>query len=46
VDHGDFSLFYALNAVLAKPYEDQPRFAGYAEPPRPGEEVTATFCGT
>jgi uncharacterized protein YdiU (UPF0061 family) len=46
VDHGDFSLFDALNAVLAKPYEDQPRFAGYAEPPRPGEEVTATFCGT
>jgi uncharacterized protein YdiU (UPF0061 family) len=46
VDHGDFSLFAALNAVLAKPYEDQPSFAAYAEPPRPGEEVTATFCGT
>lgn len=46
VDHGDFSLFEALNDVLAKPCEDQPRFAAYAEPPKPGEEITATFCGT
>jgi len=46
VDHGDFSLFEALNDVLAKPYEDQPAFAAYGEPPKPGEEITATFCGT
>ncbi|WP_411035142.1 protein adenylyltransferase SelO [Shinella sp. BYT-45] len=46
VDHGDFSLFFALNDVLARPYEDQPAFAAYAEPPKPGEEITATFCGT
>ena len=46
VDHGDFSLFSALNDVLAKPYDDQPAFAAYAEPPKPGEEITATFCGT
>jgi uncharacterized protein YdiU (UPF0061 family) len=46
IDHGDFSLFEALNDVLARPYEDQPAFAAYAEPPQPGEEVTATFCGT
>jgi uncharacterized protein YdiU (UPF0061 family) len=46
VDHGDFSLFHALNDVLARPYEDQPAFAAYAVPPKPGEEVTATFCGT
>jgi serine/tyrosine/threonine adenylyltransferase len=46
VDHGDFSLFEALNNVLSKPYEDQPGFAAYAEPPKPGEEITATFCGT
>jgi len=46
IDHGDFSLFAALNDVLAKPYQDQPAFAAYAEPPRPGEEITATFCGT
>jgi len=46
VDHGDFSLFEALNAVLARPYEDQPVFSAFAGPPKPGEEVTATFCGT
>ena len=46
VDHGDFSLFAALNDVLARPYEDQPAFAAYAVPPKPGEEITATFCGT
>jgi len=46
VDHGDFSLFEALNDVLARPYEDQPAFDAYAQPPKPGEEVTATFCGT
>ena len=46
IDDGDFSLFEALNDVLARPYEDQPAFAAYAEPPRPGEEITATFCGT
>ena len=46
VEHGDFSLFHALNDVLARPYEDQPAFAAYGEPPKPGEEITATFCGT
>ena len=45
-DHGDFSLFHALNDVLSRPYEDQPAFAAHAEPPKPGEEITATFCGT
>jgi len=42
----DFSLFEALLAVTAKPYEDQPQHAFYAEPPKPGEEVLQTFCGT
>ncbi|WP_409530016.1 protein adenylyltransferase SelO [Shinella zoogloeoides] len=46
VDHGDFSLFEALNDVLARPYEDQPAFAAYAQPPKPGEEIAATYCGT
>lgn len=46
IDDGDFSLFAALNDVLARPYEDQPRFAAYALPPEPGEEIAATFCGT
>lgn len=42
----DFAPLDTLLTVLAKPYEDQPEFAAFAEPPRPGEEVTATFCGT
>ncbi|MCP8897065.1 YdiU family protein [Shinella daejeonensis] len=45
-DHDDFSLFHALNDVLARPYDDAPGFSAYAEPPKPGEEITATFCGT
>ena len=45
-DDGDFSLFEALVEVTAKPYEDQPRFAAYQEPPKPEEEVLRTFCGT
>jgi uncharacterized protein YdiU (UPF0061 family) len=43
---GDFSLFEELVAVLARPYDDQPEFAKYAEPPGPGEIVQRTFCGT
>ncbi|MGY5806479.1 protein adenylyltransferase SelO [Rhizobium sp. LEGMi198b] len=46
VEDEDFSLFEALLTVLAKPYEDQPAFAPYAEPPQPAERVLQTFCGT
>ena len=46
IDDGDFSLFEALNDVLSRPYEEQPAFTAYAQPPKPGEEITATFCGT
>ncbi|MBB4568323.1 protein adenylyltransferase SelO [Rhizobium leucaenae] len=46
VKEEDFSLFEALLAVLAKPYQDQPAFAPYAEPPQPAERVLQTFCGT
>ncbi|WFU09866.1 YdiU family protein [Rhizobium sp. CB3090] len=46
IEDGDFSLFEALLTVLAKPYEDQPAFAPYAEPPQPAERVLQTFCGT
>ncbi len=46
VEDDDFSLFEALLEVLAKPYEDQPAFAPYAEPPLPSERVLQTFCGT
>ncbi|PST20906.1 YdiU family protein [Rhizobium sp. JAB6] len=46
VEDGDFSLFEALLKVLATPYEDQPAFEPYAEPPLPAERVLQTFCGT
>jgi uncharacterized protein YdiU (UPF0061 family) len=46
VEDGDFSLFEALLTVLSNPYEDQPAFAGYMEPPKPNERVLQTFCGT
>lgn len=46
VENGDFSLFEALLRVLANPYDDQPDFAAYSEPPKPHERVLATFCGT
>ncbi|MDO9417209.1 protein adenylyltransferase SelO [Pararhizobium sp.] len=46
VERDDFSLFHELNAVLARPYEDHQAFADYALPPKAGEEVLQTFCGT
>jgi uncharacterized protein YdiU (UPF0061 family) len=46
VEHGDLSLFETLMDVLAHPFEDQPRYAAYAEPPRADECVLQTFCGT
>ncbi len=46
VDRDDYSPFEELLTVLSKPYEDQPEFAAYTEPPRPEERVCQTFCGT
>jgi uncharacterized protein YdiU (UPF0061 family) len=46
VEDADFSLFEALLTVLSRPYEEQPAFAAYREPPRPEERVLQTFCGT
>ena len=42
----DYAPFEELIAVLAKPFEDQPAFAGYADPPQPEQRVLQTFCGT
>jgi uncharacterized protein YdiU (UPF0061 family) len=42
----DFAPFEELVAVLAKPYEDQPQMADYANPPAEDERVLRTFCGT
>jgi uncharacterized protein YdiU (UPF0061 family) len=46
VDQDDFAPFHELLAVLSRPYDDQPAFAHYAEPPKPEERVLQTFCGT
>jgi len=43
---GDFAPLDELLTVLAKPYDDQPEFARYADPPKPEEVVQQTFCGT
>ena len=45
-EHADYRPFEMLLTVLANPYEDQPGFARYAEPPRPDQVVHQTFCGT
>jgi uncharacterized protein YdiU (UPF0061 family) len=42
----DFAPFEELLKVLASPYDDQPAYAHYANPPAPHEVVHQTFCGT
>ena len=42
----DYGPFEELLAVLSKPYQDQPEFAAYTEPPQPDQRVLQTFCGT
>jgi uncharacterized protein YdiU (UPF0061 family) len=46
VDRDDFAPFEDLLTVLAKPFEDQPDFAAYMQPPEPDQRVLQTFCGT
>jgi uncharacterized protein YdiU (UPF0061 family) len=46
VEKDDFGPFEEILEVLSQPYEDQPAFAAYAEPPQAHEQVLQTFCGT
>ena len=46
VERQDFAPFEELIQVLSRPFEDQPEFAHYAEPPAVHERVLQTFCGT
>jgi uncharacterized protein YdiU (UPF0061 family) len=46
VDEGDFAPFEELMMVVSRPFDDQPDYVRYAEPPRPDERVLQTFCGT
>lgn len=42
----DYKPFEELLTVLSKPFEDQPEYTTYAEPPLPDQRVLRTFCGT
>src|SRR6266700_4210055 len=46
VDRNDFGPFEELLTELSKPYEDQPTYAAYMQPPEPDQRVLRTFCGT
>ncbi|WFU44765.1 YdiU family protein [Bradyrhizobium sp. CB82] len=46
VDNDDYGPFEELVKVLAKPYNDQPDYAAYQDPPLPDQRVLRTFCGT
>ncbi|WP_340315445.1 protein adenylyltransferase SelO [Rhizorhabdus argentea] len=46
VDNEDFEPFEQLLSVTSRPYDDQPGFERYAEPPLAHERIAATFCGT
>jgi uncharacterized protein YdiU (UPF0061 family) len=46
VRRDDYEPFEELLAVLAKPYEEMPAYADYANPPEPNQRVLQTFCGT
>jgi uncharacterized protein YdiU (UPF0061 family) len=46
LEQEDFGPLEELLTVLSRPYEDQPTYARYAEPPEPTGRVYRTFCGT
>jgi uncharacterized protein YdiU (UPF0061 family) len=46
VNNDDYAPFEELITLLSKPYDDQPAFAAYADPPQPEQRVLQTFCGT
>jgi len=46
VEREDFGPFEELLQVLARPFEERPAFAAYAEPPPADQRVYRTFCGT
>ena len=46
VDHDDLAPLHELVTVLSQPFDAQPAFARYADPPAAHERVLRTFCGT
>jgi uncharacterized protein YdiU (UPF0061 family) len=45
-ERGDFGPFTTLLAILQHPFDDQPGYEAYQQPPDPAERVLQTFCGT
>ena len=43
---GDFEPFNTMLETLRRPFEEQPGFADYAEPPPAGGAPYVTYCGT
>ncbi len=43
---GDLTSLDKLLSVVSRPYEDHHELAEFTQPPKPGEEVKQTFCGT
>lgn len=46
IEDSDYGPFEELLAVLARPYEERPEFAAYAEPSGGDQRAYRTFCGT
>jgi uncharacterized protein YdiU (UPF0061 family) len=46
VERDHYAPFEELLTVLAAPFEDQPKFVQYMDPPKPEEQIRQTFCGT
>lgn len=46
VERADYAPIDTLVKILARPFDEQPEFAVFAEPALPGPERYRTFCGT
>ena len=46
VENSDYGPFEKLVEVLSSPYEELEGKSEFMQPPKPGEHVLETFCGT
>jgi uncharacterized protein YdiU (UPF0061 family) len=46
IERDDYAPFEEMMTVLARPFEERPQFAAYAEPPTDDQSGYKTFCGT
>ena len=46
VEKLDYGPFEKLVEVLSSPYEEPEGHSKFMQPPKPGEHVLQTFCGT